>query len=79
MTQFNVDEQRILSKNIKKISYQLHKEINIRGIHSLIHFKDNYFIGLVNQYANPEKNPIEKNNSEENQLKNLIIYEINFT
>ena len=27
MTQFNVDEQRILSKNIKKISYQLHKEI----------------------------------------------------
>jgi len=60
-------------------SYQLHKEINIRGIHSLIHFKDNYFIGLVNQYANPEKNPIEKINSEENQLKNLIMYEINFT
>ena len=27
MTQFNVDVQRILSKNIKKISYQLHKEI----------------------------------------------------
>ena len=27
MTQFNINEQRNLSKNIKKISYQLTKEI----------------------------------------------------
>ena len=77
------DKYFILYDSMIKIysanNYQLYKEIIMRGIQSLIHFKDNYFIGLVNQYANTEQNPIEKINIEENILKDLIIYEINFT
>lgn len=77
------DKYFILYDSMIKIysskDYQLYKEINLRGIHSLFHFKDNYFIGLVNQYSNTEQNPIEKINNEKNLLKNLIMYEINFT
>ena len=77
------DKYFILYDSMIKIysanNFQLYKEINMRGIHSLMHFKDNYFIGLVNQYANIKISTIEKINNEENLLKNLIMYEINFT
>ena len=55
-------------------NFQLIEEINIRGIYSLIYLKDNYFIGLVNQYIT-DKNDFS--NEKKNQIRDLIVYEIN--
>jgi len=55
-------------------NYQLIKEIYIKGIHSLINLKDNYLIGLVNQYITDKNDfSLEK----KNQIRDLVIYEIN--
>ena len=68
----------ILYDSIIKIynsdNYQLIKEINIRGIYSLIHLKDNYLIGLVDQYIDSINDySIEKNK----QIRDLVLYKFN--
>ena len=58
-------------------NYQLFKEIDIRGISVLRELKDNYLIGLVNQYVNFDKN-YEYSEEEKKQIRNLILYKVNF-
>ena len=58
-------------------NYQLFKEIDIRGIFTLSKLKDNYLIGLVNQYANFDKY-YEYDEKEKTQIRDLILYKVNF-
>ena len=58
-------------------NYQLFKEIDIRGISILRELKDNYLIGLVNQYVNFDKN-YEYSEEEKKQIRDLILYKVNF-
>lgn len=70
----------ILYKSIIRIykieNYQLFKEINIRGIYSLIQLKDNFLIGIVNQNAALEN--YDYYDKEKNQIRDIIIYKANF-
>ena len=58
-------------------NYQLFKEIDIKGIFTLSKLKDNYLIGLVNQYANFDKY-YEYDEKEKTQIRDLILYKVNF-
>ena len=58
-------------------NYQLFKEIDIRGISVLRELKDNYLIGLVNEYVNFDKN-YEYSEEEKKQIRDLILYKVNF-
>ena len=70
----------ILYKSIIRIykieNNELFKEINIRGIYSLIQLKDNFLIGLVNQNAALEN--YDYYDKEKNQIRDIIIYKANF-
>ena len=56
-------------------NYQLFKYIDIAGAFKMIYLKDNYLIGLVNQYFQINK----KNEKEENEpTRDLIVFKPNF-
>ena len=58
-------------------NYEILKEINIQGIYKLVHLKENFFIGIVNQYYQTIFNLIPDYYEEKNQKKDLIMYEVN--
>jgi len=60
MTQFNIDEQRNLSKNIKKISYQLTKEIR-------------YLEKSIQIYISSD---ISSDNDESESIANFLLYQM---
>ena len=60
MTQFNIDEQRNLSKNIKKISYQLTKEIR-------------YLEKSIKIYISSD---ISSDNDESESIANFLLYQM---
>ena len=59
-------------------NYEIFKEIDNQGIYSLVHLNDNYFFGIVKQYYNIVSNIIFNYYEEENQKRDIVLYEVNF-